>query len=103
DPKEENKEAFLKQTDSLKIRKDWVPPSEFPKTEAEMMELIWDQSELPDDMRKQITVHSINVPMKKDSKTEKLIRPTTNDTIELWLKNNPPIGRYLVISMAPYI
>lgn len=101
--KQENKDTFLDDSQSpLKIRKDWPVPSEFPKTEREMIQLIWEQSEIPDDMRK-VEVYFTNAPMKEDAKGERSIRPTTDDTIRAWLQTAPPHGRYLAITNAPYI
>lgn len=99
----ENRNTFIQDEGSLlKIRKDWHEPSELPKTESEMTQLVWEQSEIPEDMREQVHVHFINAPMKKDSRNEKLFRPTTNDTVETWLSASPSHGRYLVITNAPY-
>jgi hypothetical protein len=99
----ENKESLISDSSSLlKIKKDWKEPTQLPQTEHEMTKLVWDQSDIPDDMRTQVTVHFINAPMKKDVKTKKNIRPTTNDTVKEWLKTYPPIGRYLAITNAPY-
>jgi hypothetical protein len=99
----ENKTAFLQDESSpLKIRKDWPEPVEFPKTECEMMQLVWDQSDIPEAMRKEVEVYFINAPMKKDPRSDKLFRPTTDDTVEYWLKAAPPYGRYLAITNAPY-
>lgn len=101
---QENKTAFMQDGGSpLKIRKDWLEPGEFPKTECEMMQLVWDQSDVPESMRKEVEVYFINAPMKKDTQSEKLLRPTINDTVEAWLKTEPPHGRYLAITNAPYI
>lgn len=86
----------------LKIRKDWSIPLELPKTECEMVQLVWDQSEIPETMRKEVKIYFINAPMKSDPKHQKLLRPTTDDTIEYWLKTAPPKGRYLAITNAPY-
>ena len=103
DALQENKNTFLEDNESLlKVRKDCSEPLEFPKTESEMIQLVWEQSEIPAEMRKEIEVHFINAPMKKDSKSERLLRPTTDDTVEAWLKATPPPGRYLAISNAPY-
>lgn len=100
---QENENLLMQDEDSpLKIRKDWSIPIQFPKTECEMMQLVWDQSEIPEAMRKEVQVHFINAPMKKDSKNEKLLRPTTDDTVEYWLKTAPLHGRYLAITNAPY-
>jgi hypothetical protein len=103
DEQQENTNALLSDSDSLlKIRKNWLKPLEFPKTECEMIQLVWEQSEVPEEMRQQVYVYFVNAPMKKDSKSEKLLRPTTDDTVEAWLKCIPPQGRYLAVTNAPY-
>lgn len=103
EPNLENKNFLTKDSESLlKIRKDWLEPVVFPETECEMIQLVWEQSEIPKDMRKQVKVHFINAPMKKDAKNERLLRPTTDDTIKAWLKTTPIQGNYLVITNAPY-
>ncbi|MBJ7450214.1 MAG: hypothetical protein JHC93_07655 [Parachlamydiales bacterium] len=100
---QESEDLFMQDKDSpLKIRKDWSTPIRFPRTECEMMQLVWDQSEIPETMRKEVQVHFINAPMKIDPKSEKLLRPTTDDTVEYWLKTAPPYGNYLAITNAPY-
>ncbi|MES2199723.1 MAG: hypothetical protein V4489_06110 [Chlamydiota bacterium] len=99
----ENKDCLMQDhTSPLKIKKDWKAPKEFPKTESEMIQLVWEQSDIPDDMCRNLEVHFINAPMKKDPKSENLLRPTTDDTIETWLKTAPLQGRYLAITNAPY-
>lgn len=77
-------------------------PSTGPKTEYEMTKKVW-ESEIPDEMRQQVKVYFVNLPMRQDSQTGKLIRPNTDDTIETWLKQSPPIGRYLAVTNAPYM
>ncbi len=100
----ENEETLLSdQKSPLKIREEWSRPHQLPKTEAEMMRFIWEQSEIPEDVRKQVKVHFIHAPMKKNPGSEKSLRPTTDDTVEYWLKNSPPLGRYLAVSNSPYI
>jgi hypothetical protein len=104
EPEYESETILFEDKDSLlKIRKDWKKPEKLPQTESEMMQMVWEQSEIPQDMRKEITVHFVNAPMKEDPKTHKKLRPTTDDTIQEWLKSHPVIGRYLTISNAPYI
>lgn len=99
----ENVFAFLNDRDSLlKIRKGWSLPKVLPNTECEMIQLIWEQSEIPADMRNSVTVCFINAPMKKDAKSGTILRPTTDDTMETWLKAGPPHGCYLAITNAPY-
>lgn len=104
EPQYENKNTFAHEEKSLlKIKSDWNLSTKLPKTETEMMQLVWEQSEIPEDMRTKVEVYFINAPMKKDPKSEKLLRPNTDDTIREWLKTSPPYGSYLAISNAPYI
>lgn len=103
EPQYESRKALMDDTLSLlKIRKDWQEPSELPKTECEMMELVWNQSDIPEEMRSQLAVYFINAPMKKDTQSGKFLRPNTDDTVIWWLKVFPPKGRYLAITNAPY-
>ncbi len=81
----------------------WCAPEPFPKNECEMIQWVWDQSEILEAMRRDVEVYFINVPMKKAPGSEKLLRPTTDDTVEAWLATSPLPGRYLVVSNAPYI
>lgn len=103
--KPENIEALTNAgTSALKIRKEWVKPEILPKTEAEMIKMVWEQSEIPQQFRDQVKVHFIVAEMKVDQKTgEKTVRPTTDDACAEWLKTNPPKGRYLAVSNAPYM
>ena len=103
DPQEENDYLFIQDENSpLTIRKDWIQPSELPKTECEMMQMVWDQSEIPESMRQETQVHFINAPMKKAPNSDRMMRPNTDDTVNLWIKSEPLSGRYLAISNAPY-
>jgi len=99
----ENIEVFLNDSESpLKIRSDLKLPAQFPSTEGEMTRLVWEQSEIPEEMRREVTVHFIIAPMKTDPKTGKRIRPTTDDTVYSWLEQSPPFGAYLGITNCPY-
>jgi hypothetical protein len=103
EPQYENNQALV--TDEgvlLRIRRGWQVPAELPRTECGMIQLIWEQSDIPDDMREEVNVHYINAPMKHDLRSAKLLRPTTDDSVERWLQALPPHGRYLAISNAPY-
>lgn len=86
----------------LAIRKDWIPPQKMPTTEIGMMKLIWDQAELPQELRK-IKAEFINARLKTNPKTGRLDRPTTKDTIEKWLETVPQEGKFLAISNNPHI
>lgn len=104
EPAREEREALIQdEGSSLKIRSDWHAPTELPQTEAEMMRFVWEQADLPEEMRASVTIHVVNAPMKRDPETGLLIRPTTQETVEEWLKGNPFPGRYLAVSNAPYI
>jgi hypothetical protein len=100
---QESRAALMQDESSpLKIRQEWVAPLEFPKTECEMMQFVWEQSAIPEDMRQAVEIHFINAPLKKDSTSGRWLRPTTDDTVEAWLKTQPMQGRYLAIAKAPY-
>lgn len=102
-PQHENRAALLDDSETaLKIRKGWIAPAIFPKTESEMTQFVWEQADIPDEMRASLQVHFVNAPMKQDLKSGTLIRPTTDDTIEVWLQEKPITGNYLAISNAPY-
>lgn len=99
----ENRETFMQDEASpLKIRKNWKEPSNLPKTENEMIQLVWEQSEIPEDMRQSVKVHFIRAPMKDGINGVKTVRPTTDDAVEAWLKTAPIHGRYLAVTNAPY-
>ena len=96
-PQRENKDELIRGKNSpLKIRKNWKLLN-LPKTESEMIQLIWEQSELPEAMKQQIKVHFINAPMKNN------LRPTTDDTVQAWLQTAPTVGNYLAVTNSPYI
>lgn len=103
DAQKESEELLLHEKDApLQIKKDWTQPKKLPQTECEMMQLVWEQSEIPEAMREHVQVHFICAPMKKDLKNDKLVRPTTDDTIKQWLKEKPAFGHYLAVTNAPY-
>lgn len=72
-----------------------------PSTEAEMLQFIYQQSDMPQEMR-ELPVCMIDVPMLPKSDGS-MRRPTTADTIEWWLKTNPKTGICLAISNQPYV
>lgn len=72
-----------------------------PETEAQVMQFMYDRTEMPEGMRK-ISMILIDAPM-KITKTGVLARPTTGDTVNLWMELNPMPGSCLVISNQPYV
>ena len=102
---DESENSVLMQRDEnspLAIKADWKAPKKFPETECEMIKLIWDQTEIPEQILSSVAVSFISAPMKKNPNSSQLIRPTTKDTIEEWLKSSPAIGTYLAVTNAPY-
>lgn len=72
-----------------------------PKTEAEMMKFVYENMQMPDEMRAcKLTI--IDVPMLDNGKGG-MRRPTTQDTIEWWLKEQPKPGLCLAISSQPFV
>jgi hypothetical protein len=99
----ENRQTLTQDGDSpLKIKKGWREPDALAETEVEIMQLIWEQSDIPEEMLRQVEVHFISAPRRKDPTSGKMVRPTTDDTVEMWLKASPPPGLYLTVSNAPY-
>lgn len=85
----------------LAFRKDWQPPIQLPKTENEMVQMVYDQSDLPEKFRSiPITFH--NSAMIKNANGT-ITRPTTGDTVLKWLASNPAHGDCLFISNQPYV
>jgi hypothetical protein len=73
------------------------------ETEIEMIQWLWNTLDISQEMKSQVEIVSINCPMKENSPHKNLLRPTTEDTVHLWLKTTPPPGHYLAISNAPFI
>jgi len=79
--------------------------SDLPKTECQLARKLWESADLPVEMRQAVEVSFIEAPMKRDKESGALLRPTTDDTVAMWLTLQPrPLsGRYLVVSNAPYM
>lgn len=102
DPTFETKEVLFDRSNTdLPIRIAWQPPKDMPTTEIETIKLIYDQADLPPDIR-QLPIAFASAPMKKGLNGN-MLRPTTNDTFKAWLKNNPKPGSCLLFSNQPYI
>jgi len=85
----------------LPFSPDWQLQGEIPKTEAQMMRMVFDQADLPEDFKKQVRVTVVDAPMQKKSDGT-LRRPNTNDTVQEWLRTNPKPGTCLLSSNQPY-
>lgn len=86
----------------LKIRANWQAPAELPQNETEMVKWVWEQSNIPAQLRSSVKVHFISAPKKLDPKTGNMVRPTTDDTADCFFKTVKH-GRYLAISNQPYV
>ena len=85
----------------LPFKKNWQFNGKVPKTETDMIKLVFEQSELPEEWEN-ISIIFIDTP-KKQATTGEWQRPTTQDTVIELLKTNPKPGSILVISNQPYI
>ncbi len=100
DPSIERTQDLVQITDSnLSLRKGWTQPDVLPTNENEMMQFIFDQTELPFD-RNIITF--VDTPMQR-TKDGSIRRPNTGDTFATWLTQKPSPGSCLVISNQPYV
>jgi hypothetical protein len=84
----------------ISFKKDWKRSNTIPTTESEMMKIVFEQSELPNEMRN-VKIVFVDAPMIIEN--EKLIRPGSKETINCWLKTSPKHGKCLVISNQPYV
>ncbi|MDP3787802.1 MAG: hypothetical protein Q8Q60_00620 [Candidatus Chromulinivorax sp.] len=70
-------------------------------TEADAMKLVYENTAMPDEMRK-IPLVVIDVPM-QIAQNGTLARPTTGDTVNAWMALQPQPGSCLVVSNQPYV
>ncbi len=103
----EENEQQLVATTPLKINPLWIQPIQLPLTEDQAAEWIWNQTQLPEGLRKaKITFVRAKKTEFTNSETKVVTkkRPTTFDTIETWVKEfTPKPGECLSISSQPYI
>lgn len=97
DPIKESREALCTPAD-LPFKADWTPPEQMPTTEAGMMELVLQQSQLPENWKYEL----VNTPL-QPTPNGKTRHPNTADTAKEFLKTNPKPGTYLVVSSQPFI
>lgn len=82
------------------IRSDWECFTSLPTIESEAAKFVWDQLPKPDCI-KEIPIRFINTPMLE--KSGKIVRSTTPDTINTWLKTSPKPGSIVAFSNNPYM
>jgi hypothetical protein len=96
DPIQEPESLLL---DKAFIRSDWQCPESLPTTESESARFVWDQLQRSDQVNT-IPVVFVATPMLE--KNGKLVRPTTVDTLETWLKTSPAVGSIVAVSDNPF-
>lgn len=87
----------------LPFRAGWTSPEQMPTTEVEMMEFVWQQSQLPSEWKYEL----VNTPLQpKDLKNPDGEKrpPNTGDTMREWVtKCKPRPGYYLALSHQPFV
>ncbi len=86
----------------LPARNGWKWDGNIPKTEHELMQFVWKQADLQDDLRT-IPVVAVDAPMQTVADGIQR-RPSTADTIRTWLEvHRPKAGLYLAVSNQPHV
>jgi len=85
----------------LPFSEGWRLKEKLPETETEMMKMVFDQAELPEGFAENVNVTFVDAQMQQRADGT-LRRPTTNDTVEKWLEQNPEPGSCLFVSNQPY-
>ena len=93
------------QGENIESYKAWAGVDELRvlerQTETDVFKLVYEHINMPQEI-KDLPVEFIDVPMlQRENGT--WARPTTGDTIELWLAGNPQPGVCLFVSNQPYI
>ena len=85
----------------LLFKKERNKPGQMPATEAEMMQMVWDQSDLPNEWHSLL----VNAPMihVPGSELGTWRPPNTAETVNYWLLQEQKPGYYLVGSSQPYV
>lgn len=101
DPVTENESALIDSNQTvLPVKPGWKLV-QLPRTEAEMMHMVFAQSVFPVGLAS-LAPKIINAPLKQlaDGTTT---RPNTGDTVHAWLSTKPQKGTCVVISNQPYV
>ncbi|CAG8445891.1 13950_t:CDS:1 [Acaulospora colombiana] len=102
-PDRESPEILKDKNDSdLPARPDWEFDGNLPTNEIEMMEFVFKQAQIPEDLRKTKIV-SINSPNIRDKNGNER-RAGTADTFNAWINETKPVsGSSLIISSQPFV
>lgn len=79
------------------FRPGWHFEGPLPKNETEMMQLVFDQLDLPQEWR------SMPITFVDTPKPEGLSRPHSEHTLLYWLASTPPPGSLLMVSNQPFV
>lgn len=102
----ENEQALLHPEKSdliFPIKEGFSFNGNLPTNEAEMMDLVWKQSALPESWysKKRYLVTTPRIP--DETKEDGFRNPNTEETMRTWLSLNPKPGRVLLISSQPFV
>lgn len=97
DPVQESPTVLM---DKKFIRSSWECLEALPTTEYEASKWVWDQLPKPECI-KDIPITFLRTPMLE--KNGKIVRPTTADTVEQWIKTSPSPGSIVAFSNNPYV
>lgn len=102
DPQLESLDVLLNANNGvLPFKSDWQFNGAIPKTETDMMQLVFEQSALPEEW-KNLSIIFIDTPQQlQENGSWK--RPSTQDTVEAWFAINPTPGSILAISNQPFV
>lgn len=89
-----------RQLNDFACKPTWKPHQNTPKTECDMLKIIFDQADIPDSLA-QTTIEFVNTP--NQWKRNAWRRANTGDSILEWLKGNPAPGSCLAITAQPLI
>lgn len=102
DERIESREVILNDKNpDISFRSDWKFSGVLPRTESLLARLIFDQSQIPQEMRN-VEIIFVDTPMQKGSDGS-LKRPTTDDTVVAWLSRQSKPGSCIAISNQPFV
>lgn len=85
----------------LTLKAGWKMPENAPyETEYDMCRLVWDQTEIPEDMRKALDGHIVFVDAPRPEGKE---RPSTKDCYVKWIKDDKPQPGTILAPSHPII